>query len=230
MIDVRKDYKMIFFGDLKKTIGLSLLGHVTIFSIFSFSFGYKTPKVNYVEVSFWGGILRASELKPYSSPAVINMQNFRNRRIKEIFVKKSDIQSIDAAIGGHPWVYGYYLKPAAFLKTASEKPFSIQEKTSLLLSHKKEVSAIMFYPSLPHHFLLYFKDRQLAHIELMFNIISGQKINPIVIKRKISSGNLEADLLSMRYISHYLFIQQAAFPSNIWQQVKIELSPKDDKY
>ena len=77
---------------------------------------------------------------------------------------------------------------------------------------------------------LYFKDRQLAHIELAFNIISGQKINPVVVKRKISSGNLEADLLSMRYISHYLYIQQAAFPSDVWQEVKIELSPKGPEH
>jgi len=48
----------------------------------------------------------------------------------------------------------------------------------------------------------------------------------ISLRRKISSGNLEADLLSMRYIGHYLFIQQEGFASNVWQTVKIEFSPR----
>ncbi|MGE5197021.1 MAG: hypothetical protein ACM3IL_00745, partial [Deltaproteobacteria bacterium] len=76
--------------------------------------------------------------------------------------------------------------------------------------------------------LLYFKDRQAAHIELMFNVLPDGKSNSMDIKRKISSGNLEVDLLTMRYLSHYLFIQQAGFPANKWQTVKIELSPKND--
>jgi len=49
-----------------------------------------------------------------------------------------------------------------------------------------------------------------------------------VIKRKISSGNLEVDLLTMRYIGHYLFIQQKRFTPNNWQTVKIDLSEKEN--
>ena len=41
------------------------------------------------------------------------------------------------------------------------------------------------------------------------------------------SGNLEADLLSMRYINHYLSVQQQMFPVNKWQVVKIELSAQN---
>jgi hypothetical protein len=86
----------------------------------------------------------------------------------------------------------------------------------------------MLYPKLPHHFLIYFKDRQRVHIELMFNIMTKAMINTILIKRKVSSGNLEADLLSMRYMSHYLFIQQSKFIPDKWQTVKIDLWAKDD--
>ena len=86
----------------------------------------------------------------------------------------------------------------------------------------------MFYPRLPPYFSLYFKDRQVAHMELMFKITSSLKNSSISIKRKISSGNLEADLLCMRYINHYLFVQQGIFTSGDWQAVKIELSAKND--
>ena len=221
---------MVFSPSFRKTIFISLLGHTTIFSLFSFSFGYKIPKADYIAVSFWGGILRTSDLEPLPQARAIDVRNIRNREIKEIFVRELNIKPIEKTDKGYLGDFGYYFKPPAFLGIKDEKAIFIPEKTPISFLHRGEIPAIMFYPSLPHHFLLYFKDRQLAHIELMFNITSGQKINPVVIKRKISSGNLEADLLSVRYISHYLFIQQAAFPSNIWQTVKIELSPKDDKH
>jgi hypothetical protein len=59
-------------------------------------------------------------------------------------------------------------------------------------------------------------------------VISGDKRNSILVKRRISSGNLEADLLSMRYISRYLFMQQRGFVPNKWQTVKIDLSTVND--
>jgi hypothetical protein len=108
-----------------------------------------------------------------------------------------------------------------------KKHFIFQSAPPSLPIRKKE-AVIMFYPQLPYNFLIYFQDRQLVHIELMYNIISRDSANSIIIKRKISSGNLEVDLLSMRYIGHYLFIQQDAFAPNIWQTVKIDLSTKTE--
>ena len=87
----------------------------------------------------------------------------------------------------------------------------------------------MFYPSFPEHLLLYFTDRQTVHIELQYNVSSNDPASTVWLKRKISSGNLEADLLAMRYLSHYLFIQRARLPTDSWQTVKIELSPKHDQ-
>jgi hypothetical protein len=60
----------------------------------------------------------------------------------------------------------------------------------------------------------------------MFKVDSSGGRNSLEIKRKISSGNLEVDLLSMRYLSPYLFIQQNRFTPNNWQTVKIDLSPQ----
>ena len=120
------------------------------------------------------------------------------------------------------------------LKPGVELPFNI-EKSSFIPADiipevflPKKDSPIMFHPLLPYQLQLYFKDRQAVHIELMFNIVSLSGKNSILIKRKISSGNLEADLLSSRHINHYLFIQQARFPRDSWQTVKIDLSPKND--
>ncbi len=89
---------------------------------------------------------------------------------------------------------------------------------------------MMLYPRLPYDFSLYFRDRQAAHIELAFNIKTAGNREEVAIKRKISSGNLEADLLSMRYISHYLFIQKTRFAPGVWQSVKIDLAARDDNY
>ena len=218
---------MIFLGELKKTIWFSLLGHLSVFMIFSFSFGYKIPKLSYPEISFCGRILRPADLKAYPASDAARLRNTPNpRSIQEVISKKTEVKLINDSEEKPAWFYDSYIKPVAFMPAIPNNKIFMTGEAPLLYHRRKDVPAVMFYPSLPQHFLIYFKDRQLAHIELTFNIVSGKKINPIIIKRKISSGNLEADLLSMRYISHYLFVQQAAFPSNVWQNVKIELSAK----
>lgn len=98
------------------------------------------------------------------------------------------------------------------------QPFGI---TSFVKSKKP---SIIFHPLLPFSFNIYFQDRQVAHVELMFKIISCGIRNSLLVKRKISSGNLDVDLLSMRYIGHYLFIKQNDFIPSEWQTVKIDLA------
>lgn len=85
---------------------------------------------------------------------------------------------------------------------------------------------IVFHPSLPGSFSLYFRDRRSVHVELMFKKDAGPQglKNYIVVKRKISSGNLEADLLITRYLKHYFFIRRQDFSGRDWQTVKIDLS------
>jgi hypothetical protein len=97
-----------------------------------------------------------------------------------------------------------------------------------VLPAQRKDSSIMFHPLLPYQLQLYFKDRQAVHIELQFKIEPGMGRRSIAIRRKISSGNLEADLLSIRYMQHYLFIQQARFSPDTWQTVKIDLTTKND--
>lgn len=228
---------MIFSSFFKKTLLISAIGHIAVFSIFSFSFGYRLPKVTYPQIVFWGALLRGSDLTPSSGieMALRKSQNFSSSN-KAVFIKRPRTTVLDRT--NREWYLGpnhYFPAIAGSPALAGEKPtltlplnpdkIIFKEKTgSIALAQNKTRPAIMLYPHLPYHFLLYFKDRQLVHIELMFNIISSNGANSIVIKRKTSSGNLEADLLSMRYISHYLFLQQASFTPDKWQSVKIELS------
>jgi hypothetical protein len=205
--------------DFKKTIFISLLGHITALSIFSFSFGNRIPNPDFAGVSFWGTVLPKSEL--------ITTRAFNPPDIRKLFLKEPQISSLDKIKKEYPLLPDYYLKPKVNLAFNEDKAIFVQKPTNVLPVSIRKESVIMFHPELPYNFLLYFKDRQAVHIELMFNIIPSGKTHSIVIKRKISSGNLEADLLSMRYISHYLFIQQARFLKNNWQTVKIDLAPKE---
>ncbi|MBM3246654.1 MAG: hypothetical protein FJZ13_04950 [Candidatus Omnitrophica bacterium] len=212
---------MIFPASFKKSILISLLGHIVVFGIFSLSFGDKIPALNYSVIFSWGAILRSSDL--------IAKESFRIEGIKEIFSRKSDAVPLykDKAKIDYPLISNYYQKPRADLSFDKAKSIFMAQVSVLPALTSRKSQVIMFYPSLPYHFLLYFKDRQIAHIELAFSINPAENKNYIMIKRRISSGNLEADLLAIRYVSHYLFIQQANFPSDNWQKVKIELSPKD---
>ena len=203
---------------LKKPLIFSLLGHLTVFGIFSFSFGWRLPRADSSGAFFLGSNLSSAQLTPY----------LRSNKVKPIYQMRPDTSLLSARLERDKKVGLVYFKPEADLLFNGEKMIPAPKIEPPAFMQNKREPSIMFYPALPYHFLLYFKDRQVAHIELMFNLSSNNGINAVTIKRKISSGNLEADLLAMRYISHYLSIQQKSFPLNTWQSVKIELKAKND--
>lgn len=201
---------------LKKTLCVSFLSHAAVFGVLGISFGVKLPPAGITRVCFWG------ELGP--KPTATGAEGRGQGRG---ILSKSALFTLGSRKGEALRQYPIYVKPCAFLSAAEEKstpkPFPTQGKQ--LRIRKGQV--VMFYPPLPYQVSLYFRDRQAVHIELMFCVMkaAGEK-RAIAIKRKVSSGNLEADLLSMRYISRYLFIQQAGFNPENWQVVKIDLSAK----
>ncbi len=200
----------------RQTVLISLLGHLAVFNLFSFSFGSRITKANYSSVSFLGDYLNPISL----------MQGYPLKQARYILREKPDTSKLKSVVQDYSQ-FDYYTKPAVASVLGIEKAVTADNVPLTQFSPKRKESTVMFYPALPYDFLLYFKDRQVVHIELMFNIISEpNKGNYIAVKRKISSGNLEADLLSMRYINRYLFIQQFNYPSDKWQSVKIELGPK----
>jgi len=208
----------------KKTFIFSLLGHITVLSIFNLCFGSRIPKIDYTGVSFWGQFLNKSELlqpQPKISTPTPKSSMWG-------FTRKPDTSALDKTARDSILPISFYLKPPLVLAFNPGKGAFIKSVSTFLPVRKKEPE-IIFHPLLPYSFTLYFKDRQIAHVELLFNIVSNKALrNAAVIKRKISSGNLEVDLLIMRYIEHYLFIQQARFTPNTWQSVKIDLSAKSD--
>jgi hypothetical protein len=115
-------------------------------------------------------------------------------------------------------------KPRIFLSKGTTK-YTFVPSPKTLLSRHKEISLI-FHPRLGNSFLFYFKNRQKAHIELTFYISEKERITWV--KRKITCGSLEADLLSSRYITHCLFLQKNYFAPGRWHSVKIDLSREDD--
>jgi hypothetical protein len=225
----------------KKTFIFSLLGHITVLSIFNLSFGSRIPKIDYTGVSFWGQFLNKSELiqpqPKISTPTSKSLVRGLMRKPDTSVLDKATRGSISpnsfyvpAEAGSHPMPNNNWREKPPLTLTFSPGKGVFIKSTSAFLPLRKKEPEIIFHPLLPYSFTLYFNDRQIAHVELLFSIISNDKPlrNSAVIKRKISSGNLEADLLIMRYIEHYLFIQQARFTPNSWQSVKIDLSGKSD--
>lgn len=212
----------------KKTLFISLVGHLTVFSIFSFSFGSIIPKSNYPRVYFWGQLLRNPQVEQPFIPSRGGLTENRIKQIRNFFLKQPDISVLDKAVKEQPLSARYYLKPPLSPALNTEKEIFVPQPKPPTFSFKRKEPTIIFHPLLPYSFALYFKDRQVAHVELMFKIASAGVRDSVVIKRRISSGNLEVDLLTMRYIGHYLFIQKAGFLPNSWQTVKIDLSAGND--
>lgn len=205
----------------RKSLLISLLGHLTVFSIFNLSFGNKMNTADYASVSFMGQLLQGTQVLPsFSGEGRAGKQERLFSRPDTLILKKIRQESSLYA--------GWHMKPQMPLEFIPQKGIFKRETAPLVFFPKRKEPQIVFHPLLPYSFTLYFRDRQVAHVELMFNLASSGLHRSIEIKRKISSGNLEVDLLSQRYIGHYLFIQQARFEPNRWQSVKIDLSAKND--
>jgi len=206
----------------KKSVVLSFLGHLTVFSIFVISFGNKLPSWGQTDINFWGDILHKRDF------ANLDAGNLAARRmpagpfLEQQLGGTTDPQAVRNV--------------SLTLATCSVKPIStsafgdnklsVTNKPALLPpALKKKQEVVMFHPVLPYHFSLYFKDRQVVNIELMYKVIKHGATSSVAIQRRISSGNLEVDLLAMRHISHYLFIQQDKLTPDLWQKVEIEFSP-----
>lgn len=197
---------------LRKTIFISLAGHLALFNIFNFSFGRMMLPADFAKVSSFGRILTERDLLAFRP---------------QIRFSKASILALDRVKQANgsaaaPSVTG--LKPAIDFSFSPNKLPFFEKSASGPPARKEKETPLMFYPHLPYYFTLYFKDRQTVHIELLFKITSQS----VIVKRKISSGNLQADLLSMRYIQRYLFIQKAGLTQNKWESVKIDLSQKND--
>lgn len=204
----------------KKSVCISLLGHITFFGVFNLSFGPVLPKTDYAVVSFWGSwlpadFLRASWVRPFSAKTLSPQQKPDTRLL----------QRVDRRVA---YAVDYYVKPHTVPVSLSSNKLSYAQLFLTSVPPVKKSAVLMFYPPLPYNFSLYFKDRQTVHIELMFKkeAPADSKTSSLIVKRKISSGNLDADLLSMRYLGRYLFMQQRSLPLDEWQTVKIELSPQ----
>lgn len=208
---------MIFSPSLKKSIAISFFWHIVVFSIFSFSFGKRIFKIDYPSVYFWGVMLISAS----------DTHRSANTNIGKIAREKVDTLLASRPGPQRPLIFRYSLKkPPVSLRVDAEKASFTAPASALLPIPQKKKPVFEFYPLIPYHFTLYFRDRQVAHIELLFKINASGKMNSVAVKRKISSGNLETDLLVMRYINHYLFLQQAMFPADSWQEVKIDFSAK----
>lgn len=201
----------------RKAIIISFLGHMTLFGMFSFSFGPGPVELNTSGISFVGPILHGVDF-------INNRYSYLKSRM-EAFSVKSGVLALDKINRDSFLAQDNYSKPQFLVVSGQDKMAYAQPIIpALVMPARARQQAIMFYPSLPYHFALYFKDRQAVHIELSFQVASGEKRNSILVKRHISSGNIEADLLSMRYISRYLFIEQKGYAPNKWETVKIDLS------
>ena len=204
-----------------KVILFSFLGHLTLFSVFSFSFGNSLPSADSSSAYFWGRFLPNMHISSASTRIHLPV----SLPISRIFYQDSVIKNQDYSIKVGA---GYYLKPPFTLECCSEKQVFAAGNIPAWPSVSKKEPAILFHPLLPYDFTLYFRDRQIAHVELEYKIPSSKGGRRVMLKRKISSGNLEADLLIQRYIGRYLFMQQFNLPQGNWQTVKINLSIKND--
>jgi len=197
---------------LRKSFLVSICGHLALFGFFSFSFGQVLSRADYPVISCPGSLLNNYDLA--TGPAIKKSSGVNiPPQFAAAGVKKIESSRQPALSAAKPSVKA--------LAGRVKKVFTAPRIGGFPLKKKP---AIMFYPRLPDYFSVYFQDRQKVHIELLFNITAAAPENTLTIKRSISSGNLEADLLSMRHISNYLFIQKSSFTTHGWQPVKIDLS------
>ncbi len=193
-------------GSLKYFVVLSTALHTGVLAFFGFTFSparVAAPRLVYLpNISL-----------PVSSIPAAGTSGGKARELSSQLLPKTVRESPRPSQPAKPAVLEAFspLKPL-FPAPAARNPAARKDAT------------VMIHPLLPYQLHLYFKDRQSVHIELAFKIVKSRSRTHVIIRRKVSSGNLDADLLCCRYLGHYLYIQEARFVPNTWQMVKIDLS------
>lgn len=197
---------------LRTVLFFSLAGHILLLALIDV---YIKPDLFLppAPLIFLGEILHKEENK-LSFPAVAGTKKILLKASLPEVKNKSDLAD-----------FGFYNKPE------SRGGFSGQKVTGTAFladamgggaDKNREERALFFYPKLPHNFILYFNDRSTVHIELDFFVASSG--NVVEVKRRVSSGNLDVDLLVWRYVSQWLFVHRKQLKPDSWQTVKIDLS------
>ncbi|MFH1339033.1 MAG: hypothetical protein ABIH40_04250 [Candidatus Omnitrophota bacterium] len=206
--------------NFKIAVFISLTWHAVCFSSVELTFGKKAVENNFelTKIFFLGQILQrtdyytqSAEGAEYSAADRLKSRNLEGMLKPGPGGPRSSIS--DSAAIRKPSVLALANSKAAYFKPAPAADLN------------REESSIMFYPPMPYHFLLYFRDRQVAHMEVAFYVSPEGKIAGL--KRKISTGNPEVDLLIMRNLSHFLNLNKSDFSISSWQTVKIDLTHDD---
>lgn len=216
-------------SNFKAAIFISLMWHVVCFSSVELTFGKKVTESNFelTKIFFLGPILQTpletlsltgqkADYYPQSAQQTKTSAVDRLKARNLVNMLKPGFSEARGLISENILLK----KPPTLILTESKTAYF---KSTPPVKIKKADSSIMFYPPMPYHFLLYFKDRQVAHMEVAFYISPDGKIAGL--KRKISTGNPEVDLLIMRNLSHFLNLCKSNFSLSSWQTVKIDLSP-----
>jgi hypothetical protein len=205
-------------SNFKAAIFISLIWHVVCFSSVELTFGKKVAESNFelTKIFFLGPILQKADYYPQSVQQTKTSAADRLKARNLVNMLKLGSSEARGLISENILLK----KPPTLILTESKAAYF---KSTPPVKIKKADSSIMFYPPMPYHFLLYFKDRQVAHMEVAFYISPDGKIAGL--KRKISTGNPEVDLLIMRNLSHFLNLCKSNFSLSSWQTVKIDLSP-----
>ena len=214
-------------GTLRNALFVSLIWHILCGGVIDPTFGEILGNAHFPEVLFLGSILDSRDLVSHSQEkredrhskdslySYINLFNF-----KTSVLSKEKGESFSSLIKYKRPLFNLSYQPEEKIITRARLDHSI-------LDEYKKDSSLVFYPRLPYSFLIYFKDRQKAHIEFSFFISKEGVIT--FIDRKITSGNLEVDLLASRYINRHLNLIKGQFLTDTWQTVKIDLTRRDDQ-
>jgi len=209
-------------GDICAISLISLTAHLLALSVFSVSLN-RASVVDYPYIFFGAGLL---------DPADFDISVTGECRKRAVPAKRFKFR-IPSASGRaeesfRPGQDSAVLKPEALPVRPARIQFSLPERSES--PHIGVNQPLLMYPMLPAYLPLYFKDREKAHIGLSFRIMpaSPDGKDYIEIKRKITCGNPEVDLIVLRQVEYYLLLQRRYFQGARWHNVNIDFSPSYD--
>jgi hypothetical protein len=214
-------------GTLRNALFISLIWHILCAGVIEPTFGKVLDDAHFPEVLFLGSILDSHDL------AFLSQEEISDGQPKEPLYSRINLFNFKTSVLSKRKGESFlslikYRRPLFNLNYRKEEKIITRPRLDhSILDEYKKGSSLVFYPRLPYSFLIYFKDRQKAHIEFSFYISEKGVIT--FIDRKITSGNLEVDLLASRYINRHLNLIKGQFLTNTWQTVKIDLTRRDDQ-
>jgi hypothetical protein len=204
---------------------VSCFWHIGLFSIILINFPDARLKTNNNDIVFLGSFLKDYDFvqnEDYSRQAKIPDYYFKTARQNLLILDLNDYAKLDSFIDKP---LAYYFEKEVYREEIYSSIEEFLSKNIALKQRPQEVEADLLDSSNLPDFKIYFRDELPRYVK--FNLYINPTGRVGFLKKTISSGSFDADMIAQRFVNRLVF-DKSAYGRSHWQTIELNLKHDTD--